>query len=318
MKRWLRFAAIPALIAALWLGGAAHAVAAEVIEVFVSDVQLAKDGELTVAETIRVRAEGREIRHGIYRDFPLTFQDAGGNVREVTFHLLGVSRDGKPEPYFTKHVGNALRIYAGDKDTYVRHGEHTYVFRYRTGRQVRWFDGKPELNWNVTGNFWHFPILSATYHLHLVDNLRPERFIAFTGRMGARGTRLAGHGRRRRRADGRDHAAPGARRRAHRGGRAARRPRSRRRASRRCCGGRSSTTAAGFSAASASCWCSVYYFAAWRAVGRDPKARHHHPAVSSAARTFRRRSPTTSTAGASAARNGAPSPPPRCRSRCAG
>ncbi len=161
--------------------------AAEVIQSFDSNVQLAKDGELTVDETVRVNAEGREIRHGIYRDFPLTFQDAKGTVHEVTFKVLGVTRDGKPDPWFTKRIGNAIRIYAGNKDTYVRHGEHTYVFRYRTGRQVRWFDGKAELNWNVTGNFWHFPILAATYHLHLVDQARPERFIAFTGRMGARG-----------------------------------------------------------------------------------------------------------------------------------
>jgi len=187
MKRLLRLAAIPALAIALALGAAAHAIAAEAIQSFVSDVHLAKDGELTVTETIRVNAEGREIRHGIYRDFPLFFQDAKGDVHEVTFDLLGVMRDGKPEPYFTKRINNAVRIYAGDKDTYVRHGEHTYVFRYRTGRQVRWFNGRAELNWNVTGNFWRFPILSATYHLQLVDNARPERFIAFTGRMGARG-----------------------------------------------------------------------------------------------------------------------------------
>ncbi|HZD89796.1 MAG TPA: DUF2207 domain-containing protein, partial [Pseudolabrys sp.] len=187
MKCVARLAAIPLLAAALWLGGVVHAFAAEAIESYVSDVHLAKDGELTVAETIRVRAEGREIRHGIYRDFPLTFRDAQGDIHEVTFDLLGVSRDGKPERYFTKRLNTAIRIYAGDKDTYVSHGEHVYVFRYRTGRQVRWFDGKAELNWNVTGNFWRFPILSATYHLHLVDDARPERFIAFTGPMGARG-----------------------------------------------------------------------------------------------------------------------------------
>ncbi|MGA7022340.1 MAG: DUF2207 domain-containing protein, partial [Pseudolabrys sp.] len=41
---------------------------------FDSDVRLAKDGELTVTETVRVQAEGRDIRHRIYRDFPLTFK----------------------------------------------------------------------------------------------------------------------------------------------------------------------------------------------------------------------------------------------------
>ena len=68
------------------------AFAAEVIHSFYSTVRVAKDGELTVTEAIRVEAEGREIRHGIYRDFPLTFKDADGKVREVrhlpnTFHL---------------------------------------------------------------------------------------------------------------------------------------------------------------------------------------------------------------------------------------
>ena len=49
--------------------------AAEVISSFDSDVRLAKDGELTVTETVRVQAEGRDIRHRIYRDFPLTFKE---------------------------------------------------------------------------------------------------------------------------------------------------------------------------------------------------------------------------------------------------
>ena len=54
-------------------------------------------------------------------------------------------------------------------------------------RQVRWFDGKPELNWNVTGNFWNFPILAATYRLQFVAGGQPVRWTAFTGRVGARG-----------------------------------------------------------------------------------------------------------------------------------
>ena len=66
-------------------------------------------------------------------------------------------------------------------------GDHTYVLRYRTSRQIRWFDGKPELNWNVTGNFWHFPILAASYRLELPAEARPVRWTAFTGRLGARG-----------------------------------------------------------------------------------------------------------------------------------
>ena len=171
----------------LSLSAGGNAFAAEVIQSFDSDVRVTKDGELSVKETIRVQAEGRDIRHGIYRDFPLTFKDAGGTVREVDFGLLGVERDGKPEAYSTTREHGIIRIYAGDKDTIVPRGEHTYVFRYRTSRQIRWFDGKPELNWNVTGNFWRFPILEATYRLQFVAGGEPIRWTAYTGRVGARG-----------------------------------------------------------------------------------------------------------------------------------
>lgn len=84
-----------------WLAGPGCSLAAEVISSFDSDVRLAKDGELTVTETVRVQAEGRDIRHGIYRDFPLTFKDAGGVIREVDFSLISVERDGRPEEYST-------------------------------------------------------------------------------------------------------------------------------------------------------------------------------------------------------------------------
>jgi hypothetical protein len=105
----------------------------------------------------------------------------------VTFSLIAVSRDGSPEPYHTERTHGVIRIYAGDKDVLIRPGEHTYVFEYRTGRQIRWFDGKPELNWNVTGNYWRFPIESATYRLQLFDSARPLRWTAYTGPLGARG-----------------------------------------------------------------------------------------------------------------------------------
>jgi hypothetical protein len=176
------------LVFLLLLCSAATVFAAEVIHSFDSTVRVAKDGELTVTEAIRVEAEGREIRHGIYRDFPLTFRDPGGNLREVDFKLLAVERDGRPERYSTTRQHGVIRIYAGSKDVDIPRGEHTYVFRYQTGRQVRWFDGRPELNWNVTGNFWNFPILQVNYNLELVEDARPLRWTAYTGRLGARGT----------------------------------------------------------------------------------------------------------------------------------
>ena len=146
MMRHLRLASLKFLqvwrvLVFLLMLSATTAPAAEVIHSFDSSVRVAKDGELFVTEAIRVQAEGREIRRGIYRDFPLTFKDPQGRVREVEFKLLAVERDGKPEPHSTTRQHGIIRIYAGSKDTNVSRGEHTYVFRYRTGRQIRWFEG---------------------------------------------------------------------------------------------------------------------------------------------------------------------------------
>ena len=185
-----RYALLTTTLAAflVFVALAGNAVAQEIIHRFDSVVDVAKDGTLTVTETIRVRAQGYEIKRGIYRDFPLTFTDAGGTLREVTFNVLGVTRDGRPERYFTRRQGGAIRIYAGHEDVLLRPGDYTYVFTYQTGRQIRWFDGKPELNWNVTGNFWTFPIYAATYRLRLPGGARPVRWTAFTGYLGDRGT----------------------------------------------------------------------------------------------------------------------------------
>ena len=53
----------------------------------------------SVIETIAVRAEGRNIRRGIYRDFPTTYEDRLGNRIRVSFDVLEVRRnDACPNP----------------------------------------------------------------------------------------------------------------------------------------------------------------------------------------------------------------------------
>ena len=178
-------------LALIW-AAIAPAAAQEVIQQYNSEVWVDRDGTLTVTETIRVRAAGQEIRRGIYRDFPLTFQDAEGRRREVTFKLLDVLRDGKREPHFTRRANNGIRIYAGDENTFIPPGVYTYTFKYETGRQIRWFDGGAELYWNVTGNDWIFPIERASVRVHLADGARPSKWTAYTGPYGARGTAWRG------------------------------------------------------------------------------------------------------------------------------
>jgi hypothetical protein len=61
------FLAAFALILALLSAAPARA---ERILSYDSDIAVRADGVLDVTETIRAQAEGVDIRHGIYRDFP--------------------------------------------------------------------------------------------------------------------------------------------------------------------------------------------------------------------------------------------------------
>jgi hypothetical protein len=63
-----------AIFAWLFLTVTSPAAAQERILHFLSDVQVQPNGDLHVVETIRVQAEGAQIRRGILRDFPTRYR----------------------------------------------------------------------------------------------------------------------------------------------------------------------------------------------------------------------------------------------------
>ncbi len=150
------------IIALLILVLPAAAYSDERILSFHSDVRVMTDGMIEVTETIRVRAEGRRIRRGIYRDFPVEYEDKLGNTYEITVEPLAVLRNDRPEAFHSQRMQRHLRTYFGRSDRFVEHGEHTYTFRYRANRMLGFFNAHDELYWNVTGFEWAFPIDKAT------------------------------------------------------------------------------------------------------------------------------------------------------------
>jgi len=99
---------------------------------FHSEVLIHADSSLTVTETIHVRAEGKNIRRGIYRDFPTTYKDRLGNRYRTTFSVLDVQRDGNPETYSTRDLSNGVRVYIGDPNRMLSKGVYEYRLRHRT------------------------------------------------------------------------------------------------------------------------------------------------------------------------------------------
>lgn len=175
-----------ALIALLCVS-ATQAQAAERILNYYSQIQVSADGAIVVSETIKVQAEGKEIRRGIYRDFPTEYKDPMGNHYQVDFTVISVQRDGQDEPWHTQNLSNGVRLYIGNADQMLAQGPHEYRIRFQTHRQLGFFEDYDELWWNVTGNGWVFPIEQAAARISLPFTIPADdyRLDAYVGPFGS-------------------------------------------------------------------------------------------------------------------------------------
>jgi hypothetical protein len=177
-----------ALVAALFALLATGARAEERITDYTSQVAVAPDGTLGVTEEITVLAEGQDIRHGIYRDFPTTYVTASGMHVRVGFNVVAVSLDGHAEPYTLESVEAGARVKIGEANVLLPRGPHRFTLSYTSDRQIRFFPDYDELYWNVTGNYWQFPIDHAQVTVTLPQGGDILQYATYTGAAGARGT----------------------------------------------------------------------------------------------------------------------------------
>jgi uncharacterized membrane protein YgcG len=179
--------ALAALLAALLLALPAGARAEERIKSYVADIQVRADGAVDVVETITVNAEGNRIQRGIYRDFPTRYDDRLGRRVRVGFEVESVERNGAPERYALETLSNGVRVRIGNPDVLLPYQDHQYRIRYRTTRQVGFFDGYDEIYWNVTGNGWIFPIDTAEARITLPEAVPFTQRDFYTGSQGSKG-----------------------------------------------------------------------------------------------------------------------------------
>ncbi len=166
-----------------FLGAAAHA--QEEIRSFDVAIDVKQNGDIFVTETITVNVEGREIRRGILRDLPAYYRDdeTGGHLR-FRYKILSVQKDGQKEPYERESDGNAVRVRIGRAEHFLEHREHVYEIQYRVKNQIQYFDHQDEFYWNVTGNYWVFPIQSASARVTLPDGAQITETNIYTGGLG--------------------------------------------------------------------------------------------------------------------------------------
>jgi hypothetical protein len=90
----------------------------------------------------------------------------------VGFHWLGATRDGHEETSRLEDYSNGERIYLGDKNSYLGHGQHTYELNYSTNRQLGFFTDlvilisrfrfKRRRKWRRRLVIWQQPIRSVS------------------------------------------------------------------------------------------------------------------------------------------------------------
>jgi len=153
---------------------------------FDSDIVINEDASMNVTETIKVHSEGEQIKRGIYRDFPTRYKDKYGNNVIIKFELLDVLRDGAAESYYTESLTNGIRIYLGKSDHFLDRGDYIYSIKYKTDRQIGFFESHDELYWNVTGNGWDFFIVAVSASIYFpaeipVSQIRSDAFTGYQG-----------------------------------------------------------------------------------------------------------------------------------------
>ncbi len=172
--------------AALFVSGLA--LSQEEIRNFDVVIDVQKNGDINVTETIGVNVEGRDIRRGIFRDLPAFFEDSDGTGKlPYRYTILSVRKDGEREPYTRETIGNAVRVQIGDPDIFLDYRAHTYEIRYRVKNMVRYSESFDELYWNATGTYWQFPILSASAEVRFPEGAQLVEANGYTGYLGSTG-----------------------------------------------------------------------------------------------------------------------------------
>lgn len=162
------------------------ALAAEKINSFESDIIVQKDATVLVTETI-VYDFGEEERHGIFRETPFIYRNQEGKKFKIDFQVLSVTDEKRvPYKYNQSRKGENISLRIGDPNKYVT-SEKNYVIAYKVRGVITYFKDHDELFWNVTGNGWQVPILSAHALVTLPQGISSGvKAICFTGRLGAK------------------------------------------------------------------------------------------------------------------------------------
>lgn len=158
----------------------------EGISLFDVEATLQPDGVLDIKENIHFQARNQQIKHGFYRDLPRLWMQPDGDAALLNYHIVGVTRDGIPEPWHLDwHIG-LMSIVVGDKQRFLPQGDYHYQIHYQVKNAFLREGDSDLLIWNVTGNHLPFEIYKTRFSLQF-SNIAGNPFSEidlFTGEEG--------------------------------------------------------------------------------------------------------------------------------------
>lgn len=132
-----------------------------IIDSFISNIIINKDGKVEVSENIYV--DFQKEKHGIYRTIPYVFSNNGNKYKTEIDDIIVEGRNSK-----TKRRNGSVELKIGDADAYVN-GKQLYKINYTVLGPFINTDTFQEFYWNITGNEWKAPINKVKYKITFPD-----------------------------------------------------------------------------------------------------------------------------------------------------
>jgi uncharacterized membrane protein len=139
-----------------------------VINNFNSRIVIQNNGQVNITEQIAVDF-GTNLKHGIYRDIPVIYQNTDGNKTYTKINIISVLQDGLPAQYKRYNSNDYLRLQIGNPNLTIN-GKYNYEINYNVSGILRSYATYDELYWNVTGNYWDVAIQNVKATVEIPDS----------------------------------------------------------------------------------------------------------------------------------------------------
>jgi len=157
---------------------------ADQIDRYDSNITVLEDGTIDVVETIQISTNHEEIKLGITREIPTNYFFMNKNVK-TPVNVLSVTRDGKPENFWTQNNDGYVEIFTGSVDNvvdnYLDKGKHTFVLHWQSQNHIRSFENYDELYINAIGHNWRLPIYKSHVILRLPTSVEAIQSAGYYG-----------------------------------------------------------------------------------------------------------------------------------------